>query len=189
MHRHTDRQGISARNAQTTTDREQDKVEMLTLQIKLVKYIPRGWLADFFGHLSCSSLSSRIFFSATIFARKKVERGFAIVPMATTQWKIKQKKNNHKRLLDRHICPLERPSDGPSSPRSLGRHVSLQAGWQTVLRLREMRLSSYLFVSSALRKQAKNLWFGKLNFSVEAHWCLVMKLGITVCFRFTGDTF
>lgn len=92
MHRHTDRQGISARNAQTTTDREQDKVEMLTLQIKLVKYIPRGWLADFFGHLSCSSLSSRIFFSATIFARKKVERGFAIVPMATTQWKIKQKK-------------------------------------------------------------------------------------------------
>lgn len=54
----------------------------------------------------------------------------------------KKTENNHKRPLDRHICPLERPTDGPSSPRSPCRHVSFSGlGWQTVLRLREMRLS------------------------------------------------
>lgn len=42
-HRHSYQQSISARNARTKKDREQDKEELLTLKIKLAKYIPRGF--------------------------------------------------------------------------------------------------------------------------------------------------
>lgn len=109
------------------------------------------------------------------------------------------KKNNQKRPLERHICPLERPTDGPSSPASLPPPLcrSLWAAdklcyvWAKCVCLPVRWKQSAAFLSGrspASCWKAKNLWFGKLNFSVKAHWCLVMKLGIPNCFRFSGDT-
>lgn len=132
-----------------------------------------AWLADFSGQLL--SLVSHF---KPFFGLKGRKAGTCTdIEGSNCRNSMKEtKKNNHKRPVERHICPLERPTDGPSLFLSSSLSLPLCC-WQTVLGLSEMRLSSCplkaerslpLWSVSGLMLESKEFVIWKIKFFGES---------------------